>query len=139
MTLFLDTCALIYRFEGNAAFRAATMALLSQLSTGSVLTAVAVSRLSLLECRVKPMRLGDLALIKRFDAFFVACQIVELSAEVVETATLLRVRYGLKTPDALQAAAALSLPTGVRFVTAGLVFSRVPGLDVHLIQPPSSA
>jgi len=138
MTLFLDACALIYRFEGNAAFRSATMALLAQLGAVSAQPAVAVSRLSLLECRVKPMRLGDQALIKRYDVFFAACQIVELSAEVVETATLLRVRCGLKTPDALQAACALALPAQVCFVTGDQVFGKVPGLDVRLIQAPSS-
>lgn len=138
MTLFLDACALIYRFEGNAGFRLAIRTLLSQLSAGSAATVVAVSRLSLLECRVKPLREGDLTLLKRYDEFFAACQIVELSASVVETATTLRARYALKTPDALQAAGALSLAPEVHFVTADQVFAKVVGLDVRLIQPPSS-
>lgn len=138
MTLFLDACALIYRFEGNAAFRLATRTLLARLSAGSAAAVVAVSRLSLLECRVKPLREGDLPLLNRYDAFFAACQIVELSASVVETATTLRARYALKTPDALQAAGALSLAPAVHFVTADQVFAKVVGLDVRLIQPPSS-
>jgi hypothetical protein len=43
------------------------------------------------------------------------------------------VRHGLKTPDALQAACALSLPGVVFFVTADVGFSRVAALDVRLI------
>ena len=137
MILFLDACALIYRFEGNAGFRAAITRMLSKLNAESAVAAVAVSRLSVLECRVKPLRDGDAALLKRYDAFFAACHIVELSAEVVEKATTLRVHYALKTPDALQAAAALSLSADTRFVTGDRVFAKVAGLDVRLIQPPS--
>ena len=138
MTLFLDACALIYRFEGNAGFRLAAKTLLSSFSTGAAPAVVAVSRLSVLECRVKPLREGDVALLTRYDAFFAACKIVELSAAVVDAATTLRVRHTLKTPDALQAASALSLTPDVRFVTGDQVFRKVAGLDVRLIQPPSS-
>ncbi len=138
MTVFLDACALIYRFEGNAGFRLATTTLLAQLSAGHAATAVAVSRLSVLECRVQPLRAGDQALLQRYDDFFAACRIVELSAAVVDAATMLRVRYALKTPDALQAASAMSLSPEVRFVTGDQGFAKVSGLDVRLIQPPSS-
>ena len=96
---------------------------------------VVVSRLSVLECRVKPLRDGDLALLKMYDDFFAAIHIVELSAEVVDKATELRVRHGLKTPDALQAASALTLPGDAFFVTADVGFARVLGLEVRLIRP----
>ncbi len=138
MTLFLDACALICRFEGNADFRLATTTLLSDLSVGAAPTAIAVSRLSVLECRVKPLREGDRALLKRYDQLFAACHIVELSAAVVEAATMLRMRYAMKTPDALQAAGALLLSPDVCFVTADQAFTKVAGLDVRLIQPPVS-
>jgi len=136
MMLFLDACALIYRFEGNTDFRKATVSLLAQLAAqhGGA-AAVAVSRLSVLECRVKPLREGDVALLQRYDDFFAICHIVELSANVVEQATALRVRHGLKTPDALQAACALALPGSVCFVTGEQEFAKVAGLDVRLITP----
>ena len=135
--LFLDACALIYRFEGDRGFRQATTTLLAQLAEQNAGTvAIAVSRLSVLECRVKPLRERDSALLQQYDAFFSACHIVEMHAAVVEQATALRVRHGLKTPDALQAASAMALPAPVCFVTGDQAFSKVAGLDVRLIALP---
>ncbi len=133
MRLFLDACALIYRFEGAAPFRTAATDLMAQLSAQQATVELAVSRLSVLECRVKPLREGHTALLKRYDAFFAAVHIVELSAEVVDAATFLRARHGLKTPDALQAASALVASDRTLFVTADAGFAKVTGLDVRLI------
>jgi len=132
--LFLDACALIYRFEGAAAFRSAATTLLAQLSAQQPSVELVVSRLSVLECRVKPLREGDAVLLRRYDDFFATVHIVELSAEVVEAATHLRARYGLKTPDALQAASAFAASERALFVTADAGFAKVAGLDVRLIE-----
>ncbi len=133
MRLFLDACALIYRFEGAVKFRTAAMELMAQLSAQQTSVELAVSRLSVLECRVKPLREGNAALLKRYDDFFASVHIVELSAAVVDAATLLRARDGLKTPDALQAASALVASERPVFVTADAGFAKVSGLDVRLI------
>jgi predicted nucleic acid-binding protein len=129
----LDACALIYRFEGAVKFRTAAMELMAQLSAQQTSVELAVSRLSVLECRVKPLREGNAALLKRYDDFFASVRIVELSAAVVDAATLLRARDGLKTPDALQAASALVASERPVFVTADAGFAKVSGLDVRLI------
>jgi len=134
MRLFLDACALIYRFEGTAPFRTAAMDLMAQLSAQQASVELAVSRLSVLECRVKPLREGNAALLKRYDDFFAAVHIVELSATVVDAATHLRARHGLKTPDALQAACAFVVSERTLFVTADAGFAKVAGLDVRLIR-----
>ncbi len=136
MILFLDACALIYRFEGAPAFRLAATALIAKLTAEQPLVVLAVSRLSVLECRVKPLRDGDAVLLNRYDEFFRLVHVVELSPAVVDLATDIRVRHGLKTPDALQAASALSLPGSVVFVTADLGFSKVTALQVRLIDTP---
>ncbi len=129
----MDACALIYRFEGAVKFRTAAMELMAQLSAQQTSVELAVSRLSVLECRVKPLREGNAALLKRYDDFFASVRIVELSAAVVDAATLLRARDGLKTPDALQAASALVASERPVFVTADAGFAKVSGLDVRLI------
>lgn len=138
MRLFLDACALIYRYEGVAPFRNAAQELMAQLCAAQPNVELVVSRLSVLECRVKPLREGHAGLLKRYDDFFAAVNIVELSAEVVDAATQLRARHGLRTPDALQAASALVIPGSPIFVTADAAFAKVPGLDVRLlrVQPP---
>ena len=133
MRLFLDACALIYRFEGAAPFRNAAIEALAQLCAQQPSVELMVSRLSVLECRVKPLREGDAMLLKRYDEFFASVHIVELSAEVVDAATQLRARYGLKTPDALQAASAFVASDRALFVTADAGFTKVAGLNVRLI------
>lgn len=133
MSLFLDACTLIYRFEGSVPFRTAAINLVTQLTGQQASVELAVSRLSVLECRVKPLREGNAALLKRYDDFFAAVHIVELSAPVVDAATHLRARFGLKTPDALQAACAFTLSDQPVFVTADAGFVKVAGLDVRLI------
>ena len=135
MRLFLDACVLIYRFEGAAPFRNAAIDTLAQLCAQQPSVELMASRLSVLECRVKPLREGDAVLLKRYDDFFAAVRIVELSAEVVDVATQLRARYGLKTPDALQAASAVVASDRTLFVTADAGFAKVTGLDVRLIRP----
>ncbi len=135
MNLFLDACALIYRFEGAAEFRDATAALIVQLTTGAPTVRLAVSRLSLLECRVKPLREGDAPTLQRYDDFFAEVEIIEIDASVIDLATRLRARHGLKTPDAIQAASAQVWQRNTLFISSDQAFSKVPKLDVHLIQP----
>lgn len=134
--LFLDACALIYRFEGTTAFRAATTVLLAQLTRNQPSVELAVSRLSVLECRVESLREGDTATLAAYEAFFASVQILELSPAVVDLATYLRARHGIKTPDALQAACALEWDTGAIFVTGDGAFSKLEPLDVRVIQAP---
>lgn len=82
-----------------------------------------------------PVGSGDHDLLARYDDFFnrpdLIC--VELNASVVDLATLLRTRYVLKTPDALQAACALQLGEGHVFLTGDAAFQRVAGLHCQLI------
>lgn len=72
---------------------------------------LATSRLTRLECRSKPLSLGDLITLAQFDVFFAGIEliIVELTPSVVERATELRALYHLKTPDAIHCATALEV------------------------------
>jgi uncharacterized protein len=139
VNLFLDACALIYRFEGAAEFRDATarrVAQLTQLSRGKTTVRLGVSRLSLLECRVKPLREGDAQTLRRYDDFFAEVEIIEMDAPAIDLATRLRALHGLKTPDAIQAASALVWQPDAVFVTGDAAFGKVPGLNVQLINVP---
>jgi predicted nucleic acid-binding protein len=95
----------------------------------------AVSRLSWLECRVGPMKNNDAATLNRYDAFFARPDLiwVELSRDVVELAAAVRVRHGLRTPDALQAACCLQLGDRHRLLTGDVLFQCVAGLNVTLL------
>ncbi len=58
---------------------------------------------------------------------------VELTAPVVEQATLLRALHGLRTPDALQAACCLQLGPEAVMVSGDADFRRIPTLQLRLI------
>ena len=132
---FLDASALIYLVDGEASWALAAQATLRQLASEGPGLQLAVSRLSGLECRVGPLRRGDQASLDRFDALFDQPDllIVELSAPVVDLATRLRANYGLRTPDALQAACCLQLGPDAVMISGDAGFQRVQALQVRLI------
>lgn len=134
--VFLDASAIIYLLEGAADIRQAARETLVGLSQRQADQAIAVSSLSLLECRVHPMRHGDDDRLAIFESFFddPGLFIVELDRNVIDRATRLRAQHGIRTPDALQAASCFELDRDAPFVTVDRDFRRIPGLDVHLIE-----
>ena len=135
MTLFFDANIIIYRVEAVEPFNQLVLATVQNLFEKYPDTGFAVSRLSLLECLVKPLREQNNPDIERYRNFFISTglQIIEINALVIETATLLRARYGLRTPDAIQAASALSIKGPVTFLTGDKQFRKLQGLNVHVI------
>lgn len=132
MKLFLDACIVIYWVEAADPFYSRVAETIHQMKARHPRMSFAVSRLSLLECLVKPMREKDQETIGRYGEFFQApdLAIIELTPAVIDLATRLRAAPGLRTPDAIQAACALSLKGTVAFLTGDAVFRKVPGLDV---------
>jgi len=132
---FFDANALIYLIEGAEPFAGRVRASLARAEAEHSGLEAAVSRLSWLECRIRPMRMNDHAALAGYDAFFSRPDLnwVELSRDVVELATVIRVHHGLRTPDALQAACCLQLGPDHLFFTGDEGFKRVAGLNVgHL-------
>jgi uncharacterized protein len=89
-------------------------------------------RLSWLECRVKPLREGDSAVLEHYRVFFSrpGLRIVALDLQVIDRAASIRAAHRLKTPDALQAASAMTFEEETVFVTGDASFDTVPGLRV---------
>lgn len=135
MIVFLDACAVIYRVDAVEPWLSKLKAVFSRLHAGTSPPSLAISRLSVLECRVQPPRKNDRPLLAAYEEFFSTqgLQVVELTAEVVDSATIVRAQTNLSAPDALQAACALSLADEVRFVTSDGKFKRVAGLNVELL------
>jgi predicted nucleic acid-binding protein len=132
---FFDASALIYLVEGREPFAERVRATIGPLLHEHPGARVAVSRLSWLECRVGPMKANDAAVLAAYDALFVRPDLewIELTRDVVELAAAIRVRHGLRTPDALQAACCLQLGPDHRLLTGDAAFGRVDGLKVLLI------
>lgn len=133
---FLDASAIIYLLEGDPEVRQAAQIVLTSLKSSGGEPAIVISALSLLECRVQPMRNGEKARLDLFDNFFAdpGLSIVELNRNVIKQATQLRAQHGLRTPDALQAASALELHDNPTFVTGDSDFKKIKNLNVHQIQ-----
>ena len=135
MIAFLDASALIYLVDGDTVWSGAVQQVLQGLAADDPSLAIAISRLSVLECRVGPLRRGDQACLERFDAVFAQPDLiwVELTAPVVEQATLVRALHGLRTPDALQAACCLQLGPEAVMVSGDADYRRIPTLQLRLI------
>ena len=135
MIAFFDASALIYLIEAVEPFATKVRQELAETAKHHMDLGAAVSRLSWLECRVGPMKNDDRATLAAFDSLFARPDLiwVDLTQDVVELATAIRVQTGLKTPDALQAAACLQLGGGHLFLTGDGAFSRVAGLNVKLL------
>jgi predicted nucleic acid-binding protein len=133
--VFFDASALIYLLEGEDPFAGRVRVELAAIAQVHPDAGVAVSRLSWLECRVGPMKADDAAALALFDAFFARPDLlwVELTRDVVELAAAIRVRHGLRTPDALQAASCLQLGPRHVMLTGDGAFSRVQGLNVTVL------
>ncbi len=130
--LFLDACAIIYSLEA-ADQRGNRVRSLVRAHLDNTNSPVLISSLSLLECRVLPKREGNASLLARYDRFFTSddVQIIELTHDILHRATDLRVRYTIRTPDALQAACALS--HNAEFVTGDKRFLSIQELRVTLV------
>ena len=106
--LYIDTCCIIYLIEAASPFHSSVARRITRHSASPDATLV-TSRLARLECRTKPLRDKDAALLARYETFFTAqrFRLVDVSPSVIETATDLRAKYGFKTPDALHLATAI--------------------------------
>ena len=128
----VDANVLIRIIEGDAATRAPLeLRLLLLRNTGRFLL---TSRLTRLECRVKPLRSNDTALLSLYDAFFSGAEVelLDLTADVVEKATKLRAKLNVKTPDALHLASAI-LAGATAFLTGDQALVRCTEIPVEVM------
>jgi predicted nucleic acid-binding protein len=134
--VFLDACAVIYLIEAKEPFHSQAIAALRAAHERHPGARLGVSRLSVLECLVKPLRDGDRRLVADYREFFAShdLTLVEIGPAVIETALRIRARIGLRTPDAIQAACALAVPDGdCLFLTNDSGFKRLQGLSVLVL------
>jgi len=106
--LYLDASTIVYSIEGITPVRDAAIARIDE-AEGSSGGIILTSRLSCLECRVKPLRDRNTELLSYYDRFFTraSLRVIEIGPAIIDCATELRARYGLKTPDAIHAATAI--------------------------------
>ncbi len=135
MTLFLDANVIIYLVEGNRDFQARAIARIERHRRRHRSAQLAVSRLSWLECRVRPLRENNRKGLAAYESFFAEPDliVVELTAPVVEAAANVRAALGMSTPDALQVASALQIPGPLVLFSNDARFAKLPGLAVEAV------
>ena len=127
----LDTALFIYYIEENEAFLPLVAPIFEDVAAGR--RDVVTSSLTLLEVLVVPYRAGNLALAERYEAYLSrsrGVRLVDIDRSQLRTAAQLRALHpSVRTPDALQLAAAL-LAGCTAFVTNDRDLPAVPGLEV---------
>lgn len=103
----LDTCVFIYFIEENPNFLELILPIFEAIDQG-LLVAV-TSGITLIETLVVPFRSSDHVLADQYERILTrspGVRMYELDQELLRQGAYLRAHFGLKTPDALQIAAA---------------------------------
>ncbi len=130
--IYVDSNVVIRLIEGDAAARSPLEArLLPHRGKGPFLL---TSRLTRLECQVKPLRSSDVSLLAIYDAFFAGVEVslLELTPDVLEKATEIRARLNLKTPDAIHLASAVVAKASA-FLTGDKALTRCTEIAVEVL------
>ena len=130
--IYLDASAVIYSVERNEPYLTLLAPAWRQAEAGQFI--VVCSELVIAETLVRPIREGNAVLATAFRSVFAAPEvdIVPVTRQLWEDTARLRAETGLKTPDALHAATALSAGCAI-FITNDTDFRRVEGLPVTIL------
>jgi predicted nucleic acid-binding protein len=126
----LDTAVFIYFAEEHPEFLPVARPLFVAADRGEL--EVVTSAVTLLEVVVVPYRAGNLPLAARYEALLTrsrGVRLVELDRAQLRTAAQLRAIHGIRTPDALQLAAALTARCSA-FTTNDRRLPTIPGLRI---------
>lgn len=129
MRYYLDTAPIVYTVETSPLYAFKVDAILAIPGLVQV-----TSEMARLECRVKPIRDGNLTLLQDFDDYFASTitEIVPITRDVIDCATEIRAQFNLKTPDSLHLAAATISNCDV-FLTNDHRLNRFAGISIQVI------
>lgn len=129
----VDTSVFIYHIEGLSPFSGAASQVLQQVGQHAATGITSV--LTLTELLVKPLQSGRRGLAARYEALVRVTPnliLVDVDAQIVRQAAVLRARYRLRTPDAIQVAACLA-HGATAFVTNDIRLRRIEELAVIVL------
>jgi predicted nucleic acid-binding protein len=107
-SLFVETAPLIYFVERNSTYLARMRPIIQMIDEGTI--AGLSSVVTLLEVLTQPIKTGDRVIEEAYRDILLSSRnftLIPINVPVAERASELRARYNLKTPDAIQIAAAL--------------------------------
>ncbi len=127
MRIYFDSDAFIYYVEQVPQFLGAIQRRLAQPGARIV-----CSDLTRMECRVKPLMLGNAVLLTSFDATFAMVEVVPLTTTTFDLATVIRANHRFKTPDSIHLAAATEAGCD-SFLTNDGRLARFTGIPVDVL------
>lgn len=107
-TVVVDTAPVIYLLEGNELFLPRFFPLFHAAEAGNL--QISITAITLAEVLAGPLKAGKDALAERYEGALregLGWRVMDITADIASRAARLRVRYGLRLPDALQLSAAL--------------------------------
>jgi predicted nucleic acid-binding protein len=125
--LLIDSTPIIYVLETRAKLADRFLPLFAAHAAGRF--RFAVTTITIAEILTGPLQAGDEELAQRYRAVLESWQIVDLTAQIAETAARLRASLKLKLADAVQAASAVGINADA-LVTHDRDFSRLASLRV---------
>ena len=138
-TIYVDTQVIIYSVERHPVYLPLIEPIWHAARAGNI--AVVTSALTLLECLVLPLRLGDQALQRAYEQALLGTELRLMPIDqgiLREAAKLRAASSSLRTPDAIHAATAAVGGCGL-FVTNDMALRRLAGCAVavlnDLLQP----
>ncbi len=132
MLVYLDTVICVYAVEGAPPFQTRARTRLAAMRAAG--DRPAISDLTWLECRVKPIRLGDATALADMEAFLTGSDVVRVSMPigVYERACRIRAVHNHKLADAPHLAAAMESGCGL-FLTNDLRLSGFPDIPIEIL------
>lgn len=125
----VDSAPIIYLLEQHPKFAQRFRPLFERHDAGEI--QLAVTTISIAEVLTGPLSAGNEVLAKRYRAVMQSWQVVDLTAEIAESAARLRAGLKLKLPDAIQVASAIAIAADA-LVTHDRDFSAVKALTIIL-------
>jgi predicted nucleic acid-binding protein len=132
MLVYLDSVICIYAVDGPLPFQARARARLATMRAAG--DQPSISDLTWLECRVKPIRLGDAVALADMEAFLTGSDVVRvpMPTPVYERACRIRAVHNCKLADALHLAAAIEGGCGL-FLTNDHRLRGFPEITVEVL------
>jgi predicted nucleic acid-binding protein len=131
-TIGLDTAPLIYLIEEHPIYLEAILTFFEAVERGEV-TAV-TSTVTLLEVLVHPFRNNNNELATEYRDILLHSKVItsDVSAPIAEAAAQLRSRHNIRTPDAIQIAAAMHAGA-THFLTNDARLPAIPSLTILVL------
>jgi predicted nucleic acid-binding protein len=125
--ILMDSAPIIYVLESHPIFGPRFRPLFAAHAEGRL--RIAITTITIAEVLIGPLRVANEALARRYRAILGSWQIIDLNADIAESAARLRAALRLHLADAVQVASALAI-NAAALVTHDRDFSRIQTLRI---------